>query len=271
MTKSIKGGRTVLSSRQFANAPGSAGWSHASGIRCLPSGRVDIWKVNLDSSDAANDGNVGFSVLSTDEVARANRFHFEKDRNHFSRCRSALRQLLADYLELRPDVIRFEYSANGKPHIIASQNARALRFNVSHSGGMALIAIGCEHRLGVDVEKIRTDVDTEALAERFFSTRERAALHALADELRVAGFYACWTRKEAFLKATGDGLSFPLADFSVTTDPFLNPVLDEVRDDEELPGNWLLKDINVPEGFRAAIAVDRDAMDFQTFIWPCGL
>ena len=119
--------------------------------------------------------------------------------------------------------VRFEYLTSGKPQLVAEQNPRAVQFNVSHSSNMALIAVGSAHRLGVDIEEIRGDVDTTALAERFFSLRERAGLQALPDHLRVSGFFAGWTRKEAFLKATGDGLMFPLAEFSVTTHPDLDP------------------------------------------------
>jgi 4'-phosphopantetheinyl transferase len=160
---------------------------------------------------------------------RASRFHFEKDRIYFTRCRSALRSLLAGYLAIPATEIRFECLTSGKPQLAAEQNPRTLQFNVSHSANMALIAVGSERRLGVDIEKIRSEVDTASLAERFFSLRERAGLQALPDHLRVPGFFACWTRKEAFLKATGDGLSFPLVDFSVTTHPDLDPALEEIR------------------------------------------
>jgi 4'-phosphopantetheinyl transferase len=143
------------------------------------------------------------SVLSPDEIARAGRFQFEKDRIHFTRCRSALRQLLAGYLAIPAAEVRFEYLTSGKPQLAAEQNPRMLQFNVSHSASVALIAVGREHRLGVDIEKIRYEVDTTSLAERFFSLRERGGLQRLPDHLRVPGFFACWMRKESFLKATG--------------------------------------------------------------------
>jgi phosphopantetheinyl transferase (holo-ACP synthase) len=113
-----------------------------------------------------------------------------------------------------------------------------LKFNVSHSANMAVIAVGSEHRRGVDIERICGDIDTASLAERFFSLRKRARLQALPDHLRVPGFFACWTRKEAILKATGDGLSFPLADFSVTTHPDLNPELEGIRGNTEAHKQW---------------------------------
>jgi 4'-phosphopantetheinyl transferase len=230
----------------------------------VPTGRVDVWSVRLDEPAKAGSEVV---VLSPDEIARASRFHFEKDRIHFTRCRSALRDLLAGYLAIPPAEIRFEYLTSGKPQLAAEQNPSALQFNVSHSANMALIAVGSEHRLGVDIEKIRGDVDTTALAERFFSLRERAGLQALPDHLRVLGFFACWTRKEAFLKATGDGLSFPLEDFSVTTHPDLDPEIEEIKGSTDEGKQWFLADLSVVEGFRATVARERSSYRLETHAW----
>lgn len=239
-------------------------WSQAPAQFSFPTDRVDVWRVRLEEPmKAARDA----SVMSPDEIARANRFLFEKDRNHFSRCRSALRSLLAGYIETSAAEIRFEYLHGGKPQLALGQNPRALQFNVSHSAGIALIAVGSERRIGVDVERIRSDVDTAALAERFFSVHERAGLRALPDQLRVAAFYACWTRKESFLKATGDGLSFPLANFSVTTHPNQNPTIEEIRGDTQLPEAWFLADLDVLDGYRATVALDRACSELQAFAW----
>src|ERR1022692_291478 len=239
-------------------------WLHAPKKLAFPANRVDIWKLHLDHAvtekPCAN-------VLSADEQARASRFHFEKDQIHFARCRSALRNLLAAYLTMPPDMIQFEYQASGKPQLAAKQNPNALQFNVSHSGGVALIAIGSEHRLGVDIEKIRRDVDTEALAERFFSIRERDGLRAFPQDLRVRGFFACWTRKEAFLKATGTGLSFPLADFSVTTHPDRDPKLEELEGNFDAGKPWLLKDLGVGDAHHATVAIDHPQARLETYSW----
>ena len=235
--------------------PGNAG---------VPTGRVDVWSVRLD--EPARTGSE-ILTLSPDEIARANRFHFEKDRIHFTRCRSALRDLLAGYLAIPAADIRFEYLTSGKPQLAAEQNPSALQFNVSHSANMALIAVGSEHRLGVDIEKIRGDVDTSALAERFFSLRERAGLQALPDHLRVPGFFACWTRKEAFLKATGEGLSFPLEDFSVTTHPNLDPEIEEIKGSTDNGKRWFLADLSIVDGFRATVARERSPYRLETYAW----
>lgn len=239
-------------------------WSQAPSQPSFPTGRVDLWRLRLDEPLKAGSE---ASVLSSDEMARASRFHFEKDQLHFTRCRSALRGLLAGYLAIPAAEIRFEYLASAKPQLAAEQNPRALQFNVSHSAGMALIAVGSEHRLGVDIEKIRSDVDTASLAERFFSLRERAGLQALPDHLRVPGFFACWTRKEAFLKATGDGFSFPLADFSVTTHPDLDPRLEDIKGNTEAGKQWFLADLSVVDGFRATVALERSYSRLETYAW----
>jgi 4'-phosphopantetheinyl transferase len=242
-------------------------WSPAPSTLKFPACRVDVWRVHLDEPLKAESGADVLSpaVLSPDEIARARRFHFEKDRIHFARCRSALRGLLGDYLLIPAAEIHFEYLTSGKPCLGVDQNPRALQFNVSHSANMALIAVGSEHRLGVDIERIRADVDTASLAERFFSRRERDGLAALPDPLRVTSFYACWTRKEAFLKATGDGLSFPLADFSVTTHPDRDPALEDIKGDPEAAKQWSLADLNVAEGYRATVAVEGPFSTLETY------
>jgi 4'-phosphopantetheinyl transferase len=239
-------------------------WSQAPSPLPFPTERVDILRVCLDKPQKAG---CEAGVLSSDEIERAGRFHFEKDRIHFTRCRCALRRMLADYLAIVASEIRFEYPASGKPQLAADQNPRALQFNVSHSADIALIAVSSEHRLGVDVEKIRGDVDVDTLAERFFSPRERAGLRALPDHLRVSGFFACWTRKEAFLKATGDGLSFPLADFSVTTHPDHAPELEDIRGNTEGGKQWSLSDLHVIDGYRAAVALDSSHCRLETYAW----
>jgi len=239
-------------------------WSQPPSPPAFPTGRVHVWRVRLDEPPAAGSE---AAVLSPDEVARGSRFHFEKDRIHFTRCRYALRGVLAGYLALPAGMIRFEYMTSGKPQLAAEQNPRVLHFNVSHSANMALIAVGSERRLGVDIEKIRADVDMTALAERFFSLRERTGLQALPDHFRVQGFFACWTRKEAFLKATGEGLSFPLADFSVTTHPDLDPQLEELKGNPEAGKQWFLEDLSVVDGFRATVAVERSHSLLETYAW----
>jgi 4'-phosphopantetheinyl transferase len=243
---------------------GGAAWSSAPVNLTFPSGRLDVWRVRTDGPKGTHSD---LDILHKDEIVRAERFRFEKDRYRFTRCRSALRRLLAAYLEISPAEILFEYGARGKPRLALRQNPHALQFNVSHSGELALIAIGSEQSIGVDIERIRTEIDTKSLAERFFSVHERSGLEVLPVHLRTTGFYACWTRKEAFLKATGDGLSFPLANFSVTTHPDLDPEIVEINGSTEAGQEWSLIDISVGEGYRTTLCKQRSCCQLETYAW----
>jgi 4'-phosphopantetheinyl transferase len=275
------GGRSLAEDPRAMNQNGDltqpldTEWPLATAPLSFPTERVDIWRVHLDRSplDGSLTQGPDTGVLSPDEIARANRFHFEKDRVHFVRCRTALRQLLGEYLGIPASEIQFRYSTNGKPQLEANLNPRALQFNVSHSADLAAIAIGSEHRLGVDLEKIRIDVDVVSLSTRFFSLRERAELQALPEHFRVSAFFACWTRKEAFLKATGEGLSFPLENFSVSVQPDSNPKLEEVNEDSKVGEQWFLADIHVGVDYRAALAIERRHTRLQTysFGWKFGV
>jgi 4'-phosphopantetheinyl transferase len=236
-------------------------WQRGPAERSLRIGHVDVWRVRLGNVEPSVDS----EILSPDESERAQRFHFEKDRLYFQHCRSKLRQILSVYLGIGPGEIRFEYEWNGKPRLFPGQNLFQLQFNVSHSDNIALIAVGRAHALGIDIEKIRQEVDINTMAERFLSARELDGLASLPGELRLLAFFACWTRKEAFLKATGFGLSYPLSDFSVTTDPGSRPTIREIKGDEDLAKMWSLMDIDVDEGYRAAVAVDHESPTLSTF------
>jgi 4'-phosphopantetheinyl transferase len=244
----------------YARHPDS--WSKSSSQVDFPTGQVDIWKVCLDQTPPAG----SYDILSADERLRAASFHFDKDRIQFARCRSALRSLLARYLGEPADEILFEYTASGKPQLVVKQNPRGLQFNVSHSANVALIAVGSKNRIGVDIQRIRDAVDTTALVKRFFSLRERAGFEALPNSLRLPGFFACWTRKESFLKATGDGLSFALSDFSVTTHPNLDPAIEEIRGNAEAGRQWFLADISVAGGYSASVCVDAPFSGLKAFL-----
>jgi 4'-phosphopantetheinyl transferase len=152
--------------------------------------------------------------------------------------------------------IRFEYHASGKPDVAVEQNPRRLRFNVSHPADLALIAVTADRRLGTDIENTRADVDIATLSGRFFSAREYAGLQALPPHFRSQAFFACWTRKGRFIKATGHGLSFPLSDFTVSTHPEINPELEEIWGDIEPAQHWFSADLSPRGGYRATVAVE---------------
>jgi len=212
-------------------------------------GHVDVWRVALDERS----GPASTVVLSEDERERAGRFRFERDRAHYAVARAALRTILGSYLDIAPDRLAFEYTAHGKP----SLRDAPVSFNLSHSGDIALVAVAGGAAVGVDVEQVRDDIECERLARRFFSDREQAELFALeSDVARVRAFFTCWTRKEAFIKGVGEGLSIPLADFDVPVVAGQPARLLAFRTDESAAARWSIADVPVPEGYAAAVALE---------------
>jgi 4'-phosphopantetheinyl transferase len=191
------------------------------------------------------------STLSLEEKARADRFHFAKDRNRFVVARGLLRELLGAYLQHPPEDLEFSYGQHGKPALSGAHRSSGLCFNLSHSAGLAVYAIARERNLGIDVEHIRPDSAGDDIAERYFSAREVSELRSLPPHERVDGFFRCWTRKEAYLKATGMGLQIPLDSFAVS--------LALGQPAEFLSGvdsRWHLAAFNPAESYVAAVAYD---------------
>jgi 4'-phosphopantetheinyl transferase len=191
-------------------------------------------------------------TLSADEIARADRFYFERDRRSFVVARGILRATIANYLEAAPSALRFSYNEFGKPRLEGSKKFCDLSFNVSHSGGLALIAIALCRDVGVDIEAINDSVRTEQVAKHFFSAAEVAALARLPQSLRTAGFFNCWTRKEAYIKARGRGLSIPLDSFDVTLIPGEPAALIRTEDPSDL-SNWKIENLQIDSGYAGAI------------------
>ena len=161
----------------------------------LRDGEIHVWRARLD-------GHESFlskfeATLSSDEMSRAERFHFSRDRNGYIAGRGILRELLAGYVGRPRAELEFCYGAWGKPFLRQENPTRAIQFNVSHSQGWALLAFSLGRNLGVDVEFIRADVVADEIADRYFSTQEIAELKALPQKMRAEGFFRCWTRKEA--------------------------------------------------------------------------
>jgi 4'-phosphopantetheinyl transferase len=197
------------------------------------------------------------ALLSADERQRASRFHFEKNRNEFILTRGGLRTMLGSYLGKPPHEIRFAYTNHGKPYL-ADPAQPQLSFNVSHTDGLAAFAFGWNHAIGVDVEAVRTNFNAEEIAGRFFSTAEKRALGEFPPEERHAAFFRCWTRKEAYIKARGEGLSHPLAQFDVSLAAEPERTLLATRPDPVEAERWLLRPFTAPRGFEAALAVALD-------------
>lgn len=190
-------------------------------------------------------------LLSGDERVKADRFHFQKHRTSYIIGRAILRRILTCYTGVAPEQVNFTYGARGKPAVSDS----SISFNVSHSGDLALYALAREPLLGVDVERIRPISDVDAIARRFFSPSEYADLLSLDPTDRDAGFFRCWTRKEAYIKAIGDGLHAPLDRFRVTLLPDQPPALLAIEDDAERASRWTVFDLRPSHDFAAALAI----------------
>jgi 4'-phosphopantetheinyl transferase len=215
-------------------------------------GQVDVWAVWLDEAPERLEALC--ASLSSDEQERAGRFHFEHDRRRFVRARGVLRQLLAEYLDVPPRDVTFSYGPSGKP-ALSGPSGGALTFNVSHSRELALMAIGGGMEIGVDVEAVRPMVEAAEIASRFFSARESAQLQALPEDVRNDAFFACWTRKEAYLKALGSGLAKPLGGFDVTFTPGEAAAV-VVHGDPSETARWSLRALLPAPGYVGALATE---------------
>jgi 4'-phosphopantetheinyl transferase len=226
----------------------------------LPTDEVHIWLANLDDYPADS-----FKVmLAADELARAARFHFDKDRNHFIVARALLRKLLAAYLDVGADELQFCYAEKGKPSLEESRPG-SLKFNLAHSYGLAIYAFSWNREVGVDLEFIREDLADEKIAERFFSESEIQTLRELPAELRKQAFFDCWTRKEAYIKARGEGLSMPLDEFDVTLRPGEVAALLRNHKDPGEVRRWSMQTVAVPAGFVGALVASGQDWKLKTF------
>jgi 4'-phosphopantetheinyl transferase len=225
-------------------------WSEPSESLSLATGDVHVWRVELNQPEPLLEK--FRETLEEQELDRASRFHFEKHRRHFTAGRGVLRQLLSQYLGTKPEQLRLSYGAYGKPALNGEHKDSRLRFNMSHSHEVALFAFAEDRELGVDVEHIRTDFASEEVARRFFSRREVETFNALPRHDQVAAFFKCWTRKEAFIKVIGKGLSQPLDKFDVTLGQ--PAALLWVSGDDA--SRWSLYDLEVGGDYAGALAVE---------------
>lgn len=228
-------------------------WGLPSKTLALPHDEVHVWLADLNQS--------GFSaqdvdrVLSQEERERAARFYLQADRNRFTAGRGMLRLILGSYLNTDPGHLQFSRGPHGKPALVTERGADALCFNIAHSHDVALCAVARGRDIGVDVERVRADVDVDLIAERLFSQQEIAALRSLPPERKLTAFFTCWVRKEAYLKARGDGLAMDLDSFSVSFSPGEPAALLDVRGCPEEALAWSLRELDFAPSYAAALAV----------------
>ena len=206
-------------------------------------------------------------MLAPVERARASRFRLRRDRRQFIARRGILRALLARYLAQDPAELQFSYHSGGRPTLRSNTAAATLRFSVSHSDELALYAVSEGRETGVDVERVRSGIASEPLAERFFSARETAALRAIPECRRLEAFLTYWTGKEAYVKARGAGLAIPLDSFDVS------PILEEktalVSVDQILldASTWSLRPLHPAPGYLGAVAAEGRDWDVRLWHW----
>jgi 4'-phosphopantetheinyl transferase len=220
----------------------------------LKDDHVDVWCVPLTVDESRLSSTLQF--LSADERVKAGRMRFKNAREYYVAARGFLRLIIASYLDEQPKDLIFQYGQHGKPALADGFSNVEISFNMSHSHGMALYCVGLKRRLGVDIEKIRTDMSFGRIAKRFFSSKEYEALEKLPPERQKYGFFNCWTRKEAYIKAKGEGISSLISRFAVSLAPGEPAALLDHQLDGQEVSRWSIVDLDVGPEYAAALAVE---------------
>ena len=235
----------------------------------LPAGRVHLWSLRLDPP--AEQVAALERLLARDELERARRFRFERHQRQYIVGRGALRTLLGAYLGLPPERIEFAYGPRGKPFLAPTLAGRGPQFNLSNSDERALIGLVRGLEIGVDLEYRKPMPDCEEIAERFFSESERQVLRALPPALKEEAFFNCWTRKEAYLKAVGEGLAAPLDSFDVTLAPGEPARMLTLRGDAEPARRWFFHPLVPAPEYVGALALESAEADaWEIDVWEYG-
>jgi 4'-phosphopantetheinyl transferase len=206
------------------------------------------------------------SILSTGEIERAKRFIFEKDRKQYIVAHGILRLLLARYLEMEAEGINFSTIKKGKP-VLDLSDPSDYRFNMSHSNNLVIYAITRKREVGIDIEYARKFTNCDLIADSFFSQKEIVEYFSLPAELRMKAFYTCWTRKEAFIKAVGEGFYFPLDSFSVSPNPGIQGSID-IHDKSLTNQEWFIRDIRVDDDdYVSSVVFEEGIENIKSFNW----
>jgi 4'-phosphopantetheinyl transferase len=228
-----------------------------------PHAEAHVWRATIAWPEAA--AHRFQQSLAADERDKMERFRFEKDRRRYLVGRGLLRSLLGRYLDVVPQALRFETTAAGKPHLASGQGE--LQFNLAHSGDYVLIAITDGRSVGIDVEEVRDNFDAGEIAAHFFSPSEQRELEVLTGRAKIEAFFECWTRKEAYVKARGEGLSLPLDQFDVSLRLGEPARLIATRPDPAEARRWQLSGLDVADGYKAALVVEGQGWTLR--FWNC--
>jgi len=231
--------------------------------RELATDEIHIWCVRLDEQWVSQFQ----SLLSGDERIRAERFHFEKDRERFIIRRGILRTLLGGYSGVEANRLQFCYGKNGKPALADEFGKGKIYFNSSSSEGSAIYAFTRDSEIGVDIECICDIPEMAQIAERFFSAGEKAVFRALPESRKKEAFFKWWTCKEALIKAIGEGLSYPLDEFDVSLAPDEPAKLLAIKGDSIVASEWSVYNLRPSFGFAAAVAVKGQKRSIHCWQW----
>jgi len=231
----------------------------------LPEDEVHVWRASLEVPipriiDLHN-------LLSEDEVSRAGRYYFERDRRRFIVGRGQLREILCQYLGIDPQELTFDYNHYGRPEL--SNNHKEIHFNLSHAGETVLYAITCGREVGIDIEYLHRDVDMELIIRRNCSEREKLDFDVVPGELKREALFNCWTRKEAYIKAQGDGLALSLNKFSVSLLPGEPAELIDTQGGVHETARWIIAEIDAGPGYIASIAIECQGWRMRKWEWFC--
>jgi 4'-phosphopantetheinyl transferase len=240
-------------------------WRPAPAAPHLPPGVVHVWRAGLEPPPhllARLEAS-----LSDDERARAARFRFPAHRVRYAAGRGILRALLGRYVGVDPAAVRFGYTRHGKPYLERTPGMPDVRFNLSNAEALALVAFSVERDVGVDLEDLKPMPDAVSIATRFFSAPENDVFRTLGDDIRELAFFTCWTRKEAYIKAVGEGLSMPLDRFDVTFAPGEPARLVCTRPEPDQAGRWKLVDVDPGPGHVGALMAAGQDWEMEVYDW----
>lgn len=239
------------------------------GFRFDMPNQVHIWSVELDA--LASKLHHLRTFLSGDELEKSARFRFDRHRNRYVAAHGWMRNVLGRYVSLPPTRLQFDSGPKGKPFLIGDANSRALQFNMAHSETMALLAISPTARVGVDVERVRPMPDADELVSRFFSRREADQFRDVPADRKGEAFFNLWTRKEAWLKATGEGIAHLLAQVEVAFLPSEPARLLELPKEYETATGWSLSSFSPAPGYIGAMAVESAEVNPLVRSWDAAL
>jgi len=229
---------------------------------------IHVWWALLDQDVSRVESY--FQTLSIEERRRAEQFHFDRDRTRFIVRRGMLRRILGSYLNLQPGRLLFRHGRNGKPELAETNVGQNIRFNISHSEGAALFAFARDREIGVDIEYIQDISDLDLIADQFFSSDENDVLQSLTEDEKRRAFFNGWTRKEALVKALGEGLSLPMKRFSVSLLPGEQARLLRMDGDVRDTFRWSIQDLMPTPGYAGAVAARGDTFKPKCWRWEDG-